>query len=253
MVCVVVAKPRASSTTAPTASASSTATANADCDRYNAKFEAMADASSEALPFDQAMTKLDGWIADADNGQRACLTAGRAADAKALAAAGEAGRKMKRDAVAAAENDPANCPKGQTLIDSKTGKTIPCTGSVAKPHATSTAATGSDDDDIQTRCKKFNDWDGMTVIHCKPYFADHRGISVTVASSAWEFLGENGRHQAFTKAVLESYKAHWKQFHGWKGEDPAEHQVQLYQSGVSTGGDENLAATMSATGFYTGD
>jgi hypothetical protein len=250
MVCVVVAKSRAPVSATTTASASASATASVECDRYRAKFEAMADAGSEDLPFDQAMAKVDGWIADADNGQRACLAAGRTGDAKGLAAAGDAARKMKRDAVAAAANDPANCLKGQTLIDAKTGKTIPCTGSVVKPHTTSTAAAGSDDDDIHTRCKKFqDDWDGVTIIRCKPYFPDHRGIAVTVASSSWAFLGENGRHEAFTKAVLDSYKSHWKQFHSWNGEDAPGHQVQIYEGGV----DEKIVATMSATGFYTGD
>jgi hypothetical protein len=140
--------------------------------------------------------------------------------------------------------DPASCPRGRMLIDANTGKAIPCTGPATA--TTATSPTAGDDEDIRSRIRALGSWDGVTIVKWRSD-PPHLDVEVVVAESSWDFLGEHDRHEAFTRAALESFKGHWTQFHRWSGDDPAGHQVHVYTGGWSG---EKLVATMSATGFY---
>jgi hypothetical protein len=142
--------------------------------------------------------------------------------------------------------DPTRCPKGKVLIDANTKKTVRCTGP-----ASEAPGAGDDDEDVKARCRELEKWDGVTFIRCGALPNGHRGIDIVLTNSAWEFLGENGKHRMFANAALASFKEHWSKFHGWKGTEPADHQVHLYRAGGMT--PETFVASISAGGLYMGE
>lgn len=95
------------------------------------------------------------------------------------------------------------CPKGKAMIDTDTGKMIHCTGLSVDSSAATVGA--GDDDDIHSRSKALESWDGVMVMECRTIL-EHADIDILLTKSTWEFLGENGRHKAFTQTALASFQ-----------------------------------------------
>jgi hypothetical protein len=213
-----------------------------------------------SLPYDEAMTELRGLKTKADAGIADCKAAGML---DAVAALEDVKRQLERQQVAAQEADraarlaqrkdddnkkldPANCAKGKVLIDPATGKMVSCTGAAAGTSA------GGDDDDVRAICKGVKDaWmrsDGIApVIDCTGEGPNHRDVKVVVTGAGWDYLGDHGKRRAFAQSIVDAYRPHWKSFHGWRGEEPAEKQVHVMKM---NGLDLGIAATISASGFY---
>jgi hypothetical protein len=139
----------------------------------------------------------------------------------------------------------------------------PTTMSTNPPSTTTTMTTATttgteapgDDDDIRTKCKSVKEaWRRSDkvdpIIECSVERPDHQDIKVVVTGAGWDFLGEHGKRQAFATSLVEAYKSHWRTFHDWTGENPAGYQVHIWKM---NGLDLELAALISASGFYLGD
>lgn len=237
----------------------------ARCNEITAKFGALKGSGS--APAAEALAMFASMIDDAKEGERVCRLAGMGREAEAMIVVRglvegqrDAGLKVVADADAADREakkalrreqrdpgalDPSKCPKGRTLIDTKTGKKVDCTGAPE-------TLGGSDNDDLRARCKSVKDaWmrsDGIDpIIECSGGGPNHQDIKVVVTGAGWEFLGAHGKQRAFATSIVSTYKAHWKTFHGWNGADPAEKQVHIMKM---NGPDLDMAATISASGFY---